>query len=73
MPGTNIVFVNVTAEFAPTVANHLAGQGIGVTSAYGATKQRWGAHRDVGKAAVATALAGARDFFAVDAAGTLTR
>lgn len=73
MPDTNIVFVNVAAEYASAFAEHLAAQGIGVTSAYGATQQRWVTHLDVGKTAVDTALAAATAFFAANAARTLAR
>ena len=73
MPDTNIVFVNVAKEFASAFAEHLARQGIGVTSAYGATQQRWVTHLDVGKEAVGTALAAASDFFAAKTAGTMAR
>lgn len=72
-PDTNIVFVNVAAKYASAFSEHLAGQGIGVTSAYGATQQRWVTHLDVGKAAVATALAAASEFFAANATGTPPR
>lgn len=72
-PDTNIVLVNVAAKYASAFAEHLAGQGIGVTSAYGATQQRWVTHLDVGKAAVATALAAASEFFAAGATGTPAR
>ncbi|WNC89148.1 low-specificity L-threonine aldolase [Paraburkholderia sp. FT54] len=64
VPATNIVFVDVAAEVALDFANHLAAQGVGVTSVYGATRQRWVTHLDVGEKAVAFALAAARDFFA---------
>ena len=64
VPATNIVFVDVAAEVALDFANHLAAQGVGVTSVYGATRQRWVTHLDVGEEAVAFALAAARDFFA---------
>lgn len=46
---------------------------IGVTSAYGTTQQRWVTHIDVGKEAVATALAAVSDFFATKTAGAVAR
>lgn len=64
VPDTNIVFVNVAAQFAPAFAEHLAARGVGVTSSYGATRQRWVTHLDVGTEAVAAALCAAADFFA---------
>ncbi len=63
-PDTNIVFVNVAAEHAEAFAAHLAAHGIGITSAYGATRQRWVTHLDVDAAAVDAALAAARAYFA---------
>jgi threonine aldolase len=63
-PDTNIVFVNVAAQYASALAEHLRQQGIGVTSAYGSTRQRWVTHLDVDRNAVDTALAVAADFFA---------
>jgi threonine aldolase len=62
-PETNIVFVNVAEEIAGTFSDHLAAHGIGVTSAYGATQQRWVTHLDVSEDAVEAALAVMRDFF----------
>jgi threonine aldolase len=62
-PDTNIVFVNVAAEMAAAFAEHLAAHGIAVTSAYGATQQRWVTHLDVSADAVEAALAVVRDFF----------
>ena len=63
-PDTNIVFVEVAAQYASALAAHLAQHGIGITSAYGATRQRWVTHLDVDKHAVDAALAAAADFFA---------
>jgi threonine aldolase len=64
MPDTNILFVTIPAEIAADFAEHLAQHGIGVTSAYGATQQRWVTHLDVNREAVETALAVAKEFFA---------
>ena len=63
MPDTNIVFVEVDGTIAADFKAHLAVRGIGITSAYGATKQRWVTHLDVDCAAVETALAAVRAFF----------
>jgi threonine aldolase len=63
-PDTNIVFVSVAAEHAEAFATHLAAHGIGITSAYGATRQRWVTHLDVDAGAVEAALAAARAYFA---------
>ena len=63
-PDTNIVFVSVAEKYAVPLAAHLAARGIGITSAYGATKQRWVTHLDVDRAAVNAALAAAGEFFA---------
>jgi threonine aldolase len=62
-PDTNIVFVDVAPQYASAFAEHLARHGIGVTSAYGATRQRWVTHLDVDRQAVDTALAVAAEFF----------
>ncbi len=61
-PDTNIVFVNVEASIAPAFAAHLAQHGIGVVSAYGATRQRWVTHLDVDAKAVDDALSIASQF-----------
>jgi len=63
MPDTNIVFVEVDSAIAADFKTHLAARGIGITSAYSATKQRWVTHLDVDSAAVQTALAAVRAFF----------
>jgi len=63
MPDTNIVFVEVDSTIAADFKEHLAARGIGVTSAYSATKQRWVTHLDVDSAAVENALAAVRAFF----------
>lgn len=63
-PDTNIVFVEVAPRHASDFAAHLTQHGIGITSAYGATKQRWVTHLDVDRQAVDRALAVAADFFA---------
>jgi threonine aldolase len=63
MPDTNIVFVEVDSAIATDFKTHLAGRGIGITSAYSATKQRWVTHLDVDSAAVENALAAVRAFF----------
>ncbi|MEA3110469.1 MAG: threonine aldolase [Caballeronia sp.] len=63
MPDTNIVFVEVDSTIAADFKTHLAVRGIGVTSAYSATKQRWVTHLDVDSAAVENALAAVRAFF----------
>lgn len=62
-PDTNLVFVQVAAEIAPAFSAHLAAHGIGVTSAYGATQQRWVTHLDISAEAVEAALAVVRTFF----------
>lgn len=64
MPDTNIVFVTVPAEHAAALAAHVAELGLGVTSAYGATQQRWVTHLDVGRAAVEAAVEAVQGFFA---------
>lgn len=63
MPDTNMVFVNVAADIAVPFSTHLALHGIGVTSAYTATQQRWVTHLDASKEAVEAALSVTRDFF----------
>jgi threonine aldolase len=62
-PDTNIVFVDVAAEHAAAFAAYLAERGIGLTSAYGATQQRWVTHLDVDRQAVEFALEAAAEFF----------
>lgn len=62
-PDTNMVFVNVAAEIAVPFSAHLAAHGIGVTSAYSATQQRWVTHLNISKEAVEAALAVTQDFF----------
>jgi threonine aldolase len=64
MPDTNIVFVEVDGAIAEDFSAHLAARGIGITSAYGAIKQRWVTHLDVDRAAVEDALHAAKSFFA---------
>ncbi|WP_438392251.1 low-specificity L-threonine aldolase [Caballeronia sp. DA-9] len=64
MPDTNIVFVEVDGAIAEAFSAHLAAHGIGITSAYGATKQRWVTHLEVDRTAVENALNAARSFFA---------
>jgi threonine aldolase len=63
-PDTNIVFVEVAGEVAEGFSAYLAAHGIGITSAYGATRQRWVTHLDVDRAAVETALQVAGEYFA---------
>ncbi|MGI4984049.1 MAG: low-specificity L-threonine aldolase [Janthinobacterium lividum] len=63
-PDTNIVFVNVAADIAVPLAEHLARHGVAVSSAYGATQQRWVTHLDVDAAAVHAALEVTGEFFA---------
>jgi threonine aldolase len=63
IPATNIVFVEVDGAIAADFKTHLAARGIGITSAYSATKQRWVTHLDVDSAAVENALAAVRAFF----------
>jgi threonine aldolase len=63
MPDTNIVFVEVDGKIAADFTTHLAARGIGITSAYSATKQRWVTHLDVDSVAVENALAEVRAFF----------
>jgi threonine aldolase len=63
MPDTNIVFVEVDSAIAADFKEHLAARGIGITSAYSATKQRWVTHLDVDSAAVENALVAVRAFF----------
>jgi len=62
-PDTNMVFVNVAKDIASAFSEHLAQHGIGVTSAYGATRQRWVTHLDISDEALETALAVVHDFF----------
>ncbi len=63
MPDTNIVFVEVDSTIADDFKTHLVARGIGITSTYSATKQRWVTHLDVDRAAVENALAAIRAFF----------
>lgn len=63
MPDTNIVFVTIPAERAQQLAQHVASHGIGVTSAYGATQQRWVTHLDVDRTAVEFAVEVVTGFF----------
>jgi threonine aldolase len=63
MPDTNIVFVEVGGTIAADFQTHLVARGIGITSAYSATKQRWVTHLDVDSVAVENALAAVRAFF----------
>ncbi|MGI4855397.1 MAG: low-specificity L-threonine aldolase [Janthinobacterium lividum] len=63
-PDTNIVFVNAAADIAVPLAEHLARHGVAVSSAYGATQQRWVTHLDADAAAVRAALAVVGEFFA---------
>jgi threonine aldolase len=62
-PDTNIVFVEIAESVAAGCAACLAEHGIGITSAYGATRQRWVTHLDVDRAAVDEALGVAQGFF----------
>ena len=62
-PDTNIVFVEVAPEVMVAFASHLAGHGVGVTSAYGGRRQRWVTHLDVDQHAVDEALDIAAAFF----------
>ncbi|MEQ1771242.1 MAG: low-specificity L-threonine aldolase [Devosia sp.] len=63
-PDTNIVWVSVPPAVAAEFDAHLAAQGVGITSAYSATQQRWVTHLDVDAAAVDAALAVVRGFLA---------
>lgn len=63
-PDTNIVFVTIPAEHGAELAKYVAGHGLGVTSAYGATQQRWVTHLDVDRAAVDVAVKVVTGFFA---------
>ena len=56
MPDTNIVFVDIAAEMAVPFSAYLAEHGVGVTSSYGAVRQRWVTHLDVDTAAVDASL-----------------
>lgn len=62
-PDTNIVFVKVQADCAADYSAYLAQHGIGITSAYGATQQRWVTHLDVDGSAVKRALELTKEFF----------
>jgi threonine aldolase len=62
-PETNIVWVTVRPDRAEAFARHLAENGVGITSAYAATQQRWVTHLDVGADAVDAAIAIAQQFF----------
>jgi threonine aldolase len=64
-PDTNIVFVEIVPRYASAFAAYLADHGIGITSAYGATRQRWVTHLDVDREAVEHALAVATEFFSM--------
>ncbi|MDE2428687.1 MAG: low-specificity L-threonine aldolase, partial [Burkholderiales bacterium] len=64
MPDTNIIFVNVAEHIAPAFSAHLAEHGIGITSAYGATQQRWVTHLDISRQAVEETLSVVERFFA---------
>ncbi len=64
MPDTNILFVNVKTDIAPSFAAFLASKGIGLTSTYGALQQRWVTHLDVSREDVDFAVAAAKEFFA---------
>jgi threonine aldolase len=64
MPDTNILFVNVKTDIAPSFAAFLASKGIGLTSTYGALQQRWVTHLDVSREDVDFAVATAKEFFA---------
>jgi len=63
-PQTNIVFVDLDPDMAEPFNAYLAQNGVGLTSAYGGTKQRWVTHLDVDAEAVAGALAVVGAFFA---------
>ena len=62
-PDTNIVFVDVDAQYADDFAAHLKRHAIGVVSIYGNRRQRWVTHLDVDAHAVEEALAVAAAFF----------
>ncbi|KAF3996079.1 low-specificity L-threonine aldolase [Glaciimonas immobilis] len=62
-PDTNMVFVDVAPAIAVPFSAYLAAHGIGITSAYTATQQRWVIHLDVSRDAVEAALEVVRDFF----------
>ena len=64
VPDTNIMFVEVAPEIAEAFNAHLKAEGVGLTSTYGGTSQRWVTHLDVDAAAVAGALKVVEGFFA---------
>lgn len=64
MPDTNIVWVKVPPAHAEAFAAYLGENGIGITSAYRATQQRWVTHLDVDRSAVDAAIAVVEAFFA---------
>ena len=63
-PDTNIVWVKVPAERALAFGAQLADEGIGITSGYDGTEQRWVTHLDVSAEAVERAITVAERFFA---------
>jgi threonine aldolase len=64
LPQTNILFVHVAPEIAGEYSAHLEKNGVGITGAYGGSRQRWVTHLDVDAAAIDAALTITRDFFA---------
>ncbi|MEP3279515.1 MAG: low-specificity L-threonine aldolase [Stappiaceae bacterium] len=62
-PQTNIFWVDVDEACASAFADYLSAQGIGVTSLYGGTRQRWVTHLDVDEKNVEDALHSVGRFF----------
>lgn len=63
-PQTNILWVGLSEDLVEPLNAHLAGAGIGITSAYGGAQQRWVTHLDADRAAVDAALAVVDGYFA---------
>lgn len=62
-PQTNILWVTLDEDIASPFNAHLADAGIGLTSAYGGTRQRWVTHLDATAPAVDAALEAVDRFF----------
>ncbi len=62
-PSTNIFWVDVDESIASDFESHLQTKGIGITSLYGATRQRWVTHLDVNEKDVNQTLELVGQFF----------
>lgn len=62
-PQTNIFWVDVNEDIAPKFEEYLKRKGVGVTSLYGGTRQRWVTHLDVDESDIRESLEIVGKFF----------